>query len=65
MFFMNGLHTYDAQVRAIEAYNAPILDDFRSWLEQSTLAQKTASRYVSNIQLFTLYLVYYERLKKL
>jgi site-specific recombinase XerD len=62
---MNNLHTYDAQVRAIQAYNKPILDDFQSWLEQSNLAQKTANRYVKNIQLFTLYLVYYEPLKKL
>jgi site-specific recombinase XerD len=62
---MGKLHTHDAQVQAIQAYNKPILDGFQSWLEQSNLAQKTANRYVKNIQLFTLYLVYYEPLKKL
>ncbi len=25
---------YDADVRAIQAYNEPILDDFRTWLKQ-------------------------------
>jgi site-specific recombinase XerD len=65
MFFMSDLHTYDAQVEAIQAYNQPILDEFRSWLAQSTLAPKTADRYVSNIQLFTLYLVYYDPLRRL
>ena len=62
---MGKLRTHDAQVQAIQAYNKPILDGFQSWLEQSNLAQKTANRYVKNIQLFTLYLVYDEPLEKL
>jgi site-specific recombinase XerD len=62
---MNNLPAYDAQVKAIQTYNQPILDEFQSWLEQSNLARKTTNRYVSNIQLFTLYLVYYEPLQKL
>jgi len=32
---MSNFETYNARVRAIQAYNQPILDDFRTWLEQS------------------------------
>ena len=62
---MSDADTYDAKVRAIQAYNQPILDDFRSWLEQSGLAEKTVKSHVDNIDFFTKYLVYYEPLKKL
>ena len=67
MFFMNEANTYDydAQVRAIQAYNQPILDGFRAWLEQSGLAEKTIKNHVDNIDFFTDYLVYYEPLEKL
>jgi len=44
-----GNDYYDAQVRAIQAYNQPILDGFRSWLEQSGLAEKTIKNHVDNI----------------
>jgi site-specific recombinase XerD len=56
---------YDVRVRAIQAYNQPILDGFESWLEQSGLSEKTVETHVSNIDFFTNYLVYYEPLKKL
>ncbi|HLL79800.1 MAG TPA: site-specific integrase [Ktedonobacteraceae bacterium] len=56
---------YDAQVEAIRAYNQPILDEFRTWLEQSGLAEKTVKAHVDNIDFFTEYLVYYEPLEKL
>jgi Phage integrase, N-terminal SAM-like domain len=64
---MNKANTYDydAQVRAIRAYNQPILDDFRIWLEQSGLSEKTVKIQVDNINFFTNYLVYQEPLKKL
>jgi site-specific recombinase XerD len=62
---MSDAETYDARVRAIRAYNQPILDDFRTWLEQSGLAKKTVKAHVFNIDFFTAYLVYYEPLKKL
>jgi site-specific recombinase XerD len=64
---MNEAHTYDydARVRAIRAYNQPILDDFEDWLEQSGLSEKTVITHVDNIDFFTNYLVYYEPLKKL
>ena len=62
---MNDVETYDERVRAIRAYNQPILDDFRTWLEQSGLAEKTVKAHVFNIDFFTAYLVYYEPLKKL
>ena len=62
---MSEADTYDARVRAIRAYNQPILDDFRSWLEQSGLAEKTVKAHVYNIGFFIEYLVYYEPLKKL
>jgi site-specific recombinase XerD len=62
---MSELAAYDAQVRAIRAYNQPILDDFRTWLEQSGLSAKTVRGHVNNIAFFTEYLVYYEPLKKL
>jgi len=67
MVFMNEANTYDydAQVRAIQAYNQPILDGFRAWLKQSGLAKKTIKNHVDNIDFFTDYLVYYEPLEKL
>ena len=34
---MSDFETYDARVRAIRASNQPILDDFRTWLEQSSV----------------------------
>jgi len=51
--------------QAIKAYNQPILDDFRAWLEQSGLAEKTVRNHVDNIDFFTKYLVYNEPLEKL
>ncbi len=62
---MNEADTYDARVRAIRVYNQPLLEDFRSWLEQSGLVEKTVKTHVDNINFFTNYLVYYEPLKKL
>jgi site-specific recombinase XerD len=56
---------YDSQVEAIRAYNQPVLDEFRAWLEQSGLAEKTVKAHVDNIDFFTEYLVYYEPLEKL
>jgi site-specific recombinase XerD len=58
-------YDYDAQVQAIRAYNQPILDGFRAWLEQSGLVEKTVKNHVENINFFTEYLVYYEPLEKL
>ena len=58
--------TYDARVRAIRAYNRPVLDSFREWLVQAGLAEKTIKAHVDNIDFFTEYLVYYDDpLKKL
>jgi site-specific recombinase XerD len=62
---MSDVETYDARVRAIRAYNQPILDDFRAWLEQSGLSEKTVKTHVDNINFFTKYLVYSSPLKKL
>jgi site-specific recombinase XerD len=62
---MSELAAYDAKVRAIRDYNQPILDGFRTWLEQSGLSAKTVRAHVNNITFFTAYLVYYEPLKKL
>ena len=62
---MTNAKSYDEQVKAIRAYNQPILDDFRAWLERSGLAEKTIKSHVFNIDFFTEYLVYYEPLKKL
>lgn len=62
---MSDIETYDAQLQAIRTYNQPILDDFRAWLEQSGLAEKTVNTHVENIDFFTEYLVYYEPLEKL
>ena len=59
------IYDYDAQVRAIRAYNQPILDDFEVWLQQSGLSEQTVQTHVDNINFFTNYLVYYEPLKKL
>src|SRR6266480_5308966 len=60
VYFMSDIETYDERVRAIRAYNQPILDDFRIWLEQSGLAEKTVKAHVFNIGFFTEYLVYKE-----
>ncbi len=62
---MNEADTYDARVRAIGVYNQPLLEDFRSWLEQSGLAEKTVKNHVENIEFFTHYLVYNDPLEKL
>src|SRR5947209_19398163 len=62
---MSDAATYDAQVQAIRTYNQPFLVDFRAWLEQAGLSEKTARRHVSNIDLFSMYLVYDDPLKKL
>ncbi|SRR5258706_4008680 len=62
---MSDTSSYDEQVQAIRAYNQPILDGFRTWLEQSGLAEKTVRNHVENIDFFTEYLVYYEPLEKL
>jgi len=62
---MSDAESYDTRVQAIRAYNQPILDDFRAWLEQSGLAEKTIKNHVDNIDFFTEYLVYYEPLEKL
>jgi len=62
---MSSADSYDARVQAIKAYNQPILDDFRAWLEQAGLSEKTARNHVDNIDFFTHYLVYSDPLKKL
>jgi len=62
---MSDIDDYDAQVEAIRAYNQPILDEFRSWLKQSGLSEKTISNQVSDIDFFTEYLVYYDPVEKL
>jgi site-specific recombinase XerD len=62
---MSDVETYDARVRAIQAYNQPLLEGFRVWLEQSGLVEKTVKTHVDNINFFTNYLVYHEPLKKL
>ena len=62
---MSDTDSYDARVKAIRAYNQPILENFRAWLEQSGLSEKTVENHVDNIDFFTHYLVYYEPLTKL
>lgn len=63
---MSDADTYDARVQAIRTYNQPLLEDFRTWLEQGGLAEKTVKNHVDNIDFFTQYLVYYDDpLKKL
>jgi len=57
--------SYDTKVQAIRAYNRPLLDSFREWLEQSGFAEKTIKAHVENIDFFTGYLVYYEPLRRL
>ena len=60
----SDVNSYDARVRAIRAYNRPVLDDFRAWLEQAGLSEKTVRNHVDNIDFFTHYLVYSDPLKK-
>lgn len=49
---MRNSDTYDAQVQAIRSYNQPILNDFRAWLEQLGMAEKTIKNHVENIDFF-------------
>ncbi len=62
---MSDLDSYDTRVRAIQAYNQPILDSFRAWLKHSGLSDRIVESHVDNIDFFTHYLVYSEPLKKL
>ena len=59
------MEDYDQQVKAIRAYNQPILEAFQTSLEQARLADKTIRGHVENIDFFTEFLVYYEPLKRL
>ena len=66
VFIISDIDTYDARVQAIRAYNQPILNDFRTWLQQSGFSEKTVRSHVRNVKFFTEYLVYYDDpLKKL
>ena len=53
---------YDKEVKKINAYNQPILDEFASWLKKSGLAQATIEKHVENMDFFAEYLMYYEPL---
>ena len=59
------MNDYDQEVKAIEEYNRPILDDFEEWLTTAGLSQNTIRTHVNNIDFFTHYLVYYEPLCRL
>ena len=52
---MSSSNDYDAQVEAIQKYNAPILSSFKTSLEQAGLAKKTVKNHVENIDFFTEY----------
>src|SRR4051812_24926075 len=51
---------YDSRVKAIRAYNQPILDDFEEWLLQEGISPKRVKSQVSDIDFFGEYLVYYD-----
>lgn len=48
---MTDPNDYDARVKAIRAYNQPILDAFQAWLQESGLAKKTIKSHGDNIEL--------------
>lgn len=56
---------YDEEVQKVSAYNQPILDEFKSWLQNSGVTPKTIKNHLENIQFFAEYLVYDEPLQKL
>src|SRR3954452_12739667 len=62
---MTSIKSYDEQVKAIQAFNQPLLDGFQTWLTQADLAEKTVTSHVMNIAFFAHYLVYYEPLQRL
>lgn len=62
---MVGTSDYDAHVKRIREYNAPIIAGFCTWLQLTGLSPKTINNHVLNIELFAEYLVYYEPLKQL
>lgn len=51
---------YDSRVKAIRAYNQPILESFEAWLVQTGLSPKTVKKQVEDIDFFGEYLVYYD-----
>src|SRR5260370_6822935 len=62
---MSNVDDYDVEVKAIRVYNQPILDEFRAWLEQSGLSERTIRNRVEDIDFFTEFLVYYDPVEKL
>lgn len=62
---MSGASSYDEQVRVIQANNLPILKEFQTCLKQSGLSEKTIGKHMSNIELFAMYLMYYDPLRQL
>lgn len=51
---------YDSRVKAIQAYNQPILESFESWLVQTGVSAKTGKKQLEDITFFGEYLVYYD-----
>jgi site-specific recombinase XerD len=62
---MDAIQDCDKQMKAIKAYNQPIIEAFQAWLQQRGLSDNTVRRYINDIDFFTEYLVYYDPLKKL
>ena len=60
-----SIEDYQRQLDTIDAYNQPILADFRSWLEADGLSASTVRRHVQYIKFFAIYLVYYDPLENL
>lgn len=59
------MRAYDQEVKAIQQYNKPILDEFRGWLENANLSNSVIQKHMWNIILFADYLVYDDPLQKL
>ena len=62
---MGSANDYDAEVRVIEAHNAPILDSFQTWLTSEGLSKMTVKSHMDNMEFFADYLVYDDPLQRL
>lgn len=57
---MSDLHSYAQQEAAIRAHNQPIIDGFKSHLDQAGLSRATVRHHISHVSLLAEYLISYE-----
>lgn len=58
---MSEVQDYSTRIKAIQAHNQPILNNFEAWLTQSGLSPKKVKNQVQDIAFFAEYLVYEDK----